>query len=221
MKNSNKSLAVAYTPQLAGLNIECVNLKLDECATLARIDNVNWMKQYPYMPLTTFAIARTDDTLFIKFMVKGNMLKAVYSNDLDPVFKDSCVEFFCQLPEHEEYMNFEFNCIGTCTASTRLSRTEGVKHRTLEELSLIKRYSSIGKRAFCEMEGFFEWELTVGIPFSLLGFSGNDIPEKIRGNFYKCADDTNAMHFVSWSPIKTEEPDFHRPDFFGDIYLKQ
>ncbi|WP_262895053.1 carbohydrate-binding family 9-like protein, partial [Parabacteroides distasonis] len=26
-------------------------------------------------------------------------------------------------------------------------------------------------------------------------------------------------HFVSWSPIDLPEPNFHCPEFFGEIYL--
>ncbi len=38
-----------------------------------------------------------------------------------------------------------------------------------------------------------------------------------RGNFYKCAELSGKPHFVTWNPIRLEEPDFHRPDFFGEI----
>lgn len=39
----------------------------------------------------------------------------------------------------------------------------------------------------------------------------------IRANFYKCGDALKKPHFLSWSPINIEKPDFHRPDFFGEI----
>lgn len=214
-----RQLIIPYIPDFEGKDIESINLSLEDCGTLSTIECVNWPKEYSYMPITLFAVARTNTMLFIKFIVKGSMLKAVYSNDQEPVYEDSCVEFFCKLPADDRYMNFEFNCIGTCLASTRKSRNEDVVMRTPDEMKRILRYSSIGKRAFCEMEGMFEWELTVGIPFDLLGING-ELPEKLLGNFYKCADNTNSMHFVSWSPIKTEHPDFHRPDFFGELYLR-
>ena len=88
------------------------------------------------------------------------------------------------------------------------------------ELKAIERFPSIGKKAFKEMEGMFEWELTVKIPFKLIGVDAKNLPEKILGNFYKCADDTDSKHFVTWASIKTENPDFHRPDFFGELYFE-
>lgn len=66
----------------------------------------------------------------------------------------------------------------------------------------------------------FEWELTVKIPFTLMGLDPNNLPEKIRGNFYKCADGTDSPHYVSWSPIKTEKPNFHCPEFFGELIFE-
>ena len=52
-----------------------------------------------------------------------------------------------------------------------------------------------------------------------MGLDPDNLPEKIMGNFYKCADDTEFPHFVSWSPIDLPSPNFHCPEFFGEIYL--
>ena len=45
------------------------------------------------------------------------------------------------------------------------------------------------------------------------------MPEKLLGNFYKCGDATLLPHYLSWSQIDTEQPDFHRPEFFGELLL--
>ncbi|MCM1034024.1 MAG: carbohydrate-binding family 9-like protein [Paludibacter sp.] len=215
----NKHLHIPFHSAFAEMSIEQINAQLDDIGTAIGIDQANWANQYPYIPLTTVYIARSDKKLFIKWHVNGIMLKAVYTNDLEPVWKDSCVEFFCKLPDADQYMNFEFNCIGTATASTRTSRTENIVYRTPEEFAQIERYSSLGKRPFREIDGQFCWDLCVGIPFSLLNIDPERLPEKLLGNFYKCADDTTAVHYVSWNPIPTDKPDFHRPDFFGELYF--
>jgi hypothetical protein len=41
--------------------------------------------------------------------------------------------------------------------------------------------------------------------------------KKCRANFYKCGDDLPEPHFLAWNMINTEEPDFHRPEFFGTL----
>lgn len=212
-----KSLEIPFIKELSNVQ-QAVDI-LEEKGRRDILDCVNWYREFPYKPLTDIYVGRSEKALFIKYCVKGSMLKAVYTNDHDPVWQDSCVEFFCMPEGAERYANFEFNCIGTCLATSRKSRNEDVVPFTPEEMKTIERYPSLGRRAFKEMEGMFEWDLTVKIPFKLMGLDGNNLPGKIRANFYKCADDTDSVHYVSWSPIHTETPDFHRPDFFGELVL--
>ena len=90
---------------------------------------------------------------------------------------------------------------------------------TSDEYVQIQRYASIEQKSFEEKLGNHTWELTVSIPFTLMGLDPEHLPEMIRGNFYKCADDTANPHFVSWSPIDLPNPDFHCPAFFGEIHF--
>jgi len=214
-----KSLIIHYIEALNDTNIELARDILDDFGVLDTIEILNWSALYPYRPITQFNIARSNKSIFIKYSVRGSMLRAIYSNDQDPVHDDSCVEFFCKPVGADTYTNFEFNCIGTCSASRRKSRYEDVVPFSMEEMQSIKRYPSIGRRAFNEMEGMFEWELTVEIPFNLIGIDPQNLPKKLLGNFYKCADGTDSKHFVTWSLVKTEKPDFHCPEFFGELYF--
>jgi len=216
-----KFLSIPYLDSLDNKDLELAGYIIDDFGKSDAIESVNWFHEYPYKPITLFNIARSNDALFIKYSVHGSMLRAIYTNDLDPVHEDSCVEFFCKIPGNEFYMNFEFNCIGTCNASKRIGRNENVIRFTKSELARIERFSSLGRRVFNEMEGMFAWELTVKIPFDLMGIDPEKLPEKITGNFYKCADGTDSPHFLSWNPIKTEKPDFHRPEYFGELSFQQ
>ena len=212
-----KQINILYNEALNDINLEMAAELLDGFGQRDLIENLNWVNEYPYRPITLFNIARSKDSIFIKYSVRGSMLRAIYSNDQEPVNEDSCVEFFYKFPDKEEYANIEFNCIGTCKASRRKSRLLDVIPFSSDELAKIERYPSIGRRAFNEVEGMFEWELTVKIPFSILNLDSNNLPSKLLGNFYKCADGTDSPHYVSWSPVKTEKPDFHRPEFFGEL----
>ena len=114
------------------------------------------------------------------------------------------------------YTNFEFNCIGTCLAA----RGNGRQTRTPltpDEYKKIRRYTTVQQGPFAEKTGLFTWELTVAIPFELMGLDASNLPEKIRGNFYKCADETANPHFVTWSPINLPAPNYHCPEHFGEI----
>lgn len=220
MTAMKKSLHIPFLPELEGKSIEQVNALLDEAGARCSIDQVNWKTQFPYKPLTSVYIARTTEKLYIKWHVNGVMLKAVYTNDGEAVFNDSCVEFFCQLPSANEYYNLEFNAIGTARCAVRQSRDVEVRTFSAEQYAAIERFSTLGRRPFCEIDGQFVWDLCVAIPLSLIGLDDNNLPDRVLGNFYKCADDTQAKHYLSWSPIETAQPDFHCPQFFGNIYFE-
>ena len=212
-----KKLQIPYYPQISGKELTDLSPLIIDAGASDMVEKVNWAQRFPYKPLTQFHILRSESSLFIRFNVRGNLLKATYSIDQEPVYKDSCVEFFCQVPGSEYYCNFEFNCIGTCSASRRKGRNDDVQVFSKDEMLTIKRLPSIGRRAFNEMQGNFEWELTVEIPFNLMGIDPENLPAKLMANFYKCADDTDSPHFVSWNAIDTVKPDFHRPEFFGEL----
>ncbi|MDD3405797.1 MAG: hypothetical protein EOM76_01665 [Sphingobacteriia bacterium] len=211
-----KTLKIPFCPDLSKLKLEEIAESLEEKGVCGSIDSANWLNDFPYKPITTFYLARTNERLYIKYAVKGNLLRAVHDKDQQMVSQDSCVEFFCKLPDSPQYFNFEFNCIGTCYAAKRVERN----HKTLltaAELSQIERFPSIGTKPFEEIDGLFQWDLTISIPLNILDIDPADMPEKLMANFYKCADATSLKHYVSWNPIKSEHPNFHQPKFFGTL----
>lgn len=211
-----KKLKVPYLATLDVLDLSSVGFLMEK-AQREYIDVINW-EAYPYKPIVAFDIARSDVNLYIRYFVKGNSLKALHEVDGSPVYTDSCVEFFMKRVDDCNYYNFEFNCIGTCDASRRESR-DVKQSLSPEEYASIRRYSAFEHVAFPEKLGVHAWELVVAIPFRVMGLDPENLPEKIMGNFYKCADDTEFPHFVSWSPIDLPSPNFHCPEFFGEIYL--
>lgn len=214
-----KRLEIPYLPALDHEQSQDAIIKtLDSEAPRRNIEAVNWAEHYPYRPLTTVAVAHSRDTLYIDFFVRCNYLRAENYINQSPVSEDSCVEFFVEPTGRLPYWNFEFNCIGTVNASVRNKRSEPTR-LTEEQIATIKRFPSCGTRPFRELEGLFTWNLLVGIPFELIGIKYEGKPIEMRGNFYKCASAATQPHFLSWNPIKTEQPDFHRPEFFGDLIL--
>lgn len=218
MTNHAEPLHIPFLPQLDEMTLEDTIAFLDDHGVRQTVECLNWKDQYPYRPLTAVSVGHSGTDLYIDFFVRCNYLRAVNFENNSPVHQDSCVEFFvepnCQLP----YFNFEFNCIGTVHAACRMDRHNGTPLRD-DDLKRIRRFASCGTRPFNELEGMFTWNLVVAIPLDLMKLQYAGEPLAMRGNFYKCADLTTAPHFLSWAPISTPQPDFHRPEFFAPIIL--
>lgn len=203
-------------PELDKLPMDAVCDYLELHVSKYGINCVNWKDRFPYHPIAIFSIARGEKYLYVNYFVRCNYLRAVNYENNKSVSEDSCVEFFLQLPDSDEYWNFEFNCIGTVNASHRVTRDNPTRLND-EQIASIRRYASCGTRPFEEMEGVFAWNLTIAVPFALVGIDANNLPEYILGNFYKCGAKMSLPHYLSWMPIDTPKPDFHRPEFFGKI----
>jgi hypothetical protein len=192
---------------------------MDESGTRFSVETLNWPHLYGYRPITTVSAGHSKTDLYLFFQVHGNSLRAVQTEDNQNVHEDSCVEFFVKLPGSDDYFNFEFNCVGVCKAARHFKSRDQFVYLNPADMAAIERWSSIGHRAFNELSGLFSWELCVKIPFRLFDVDPDNLPGKLLGNFYKCADATEQPHYVSWNPILTERPDFHRPEFFGELFL--
>ena len=67
----------------------------------------------------------------------------------------------------------------------------------------------------------FTWDVAMIIPLDLIGVNPESLPDTLKANFYKCGDLTSHPHYLSWSPIGTPKPDFHRPEYFGELIIKE
>lgn len=219
IQQSNLSLSIPFIGELDSMSHDEIIKTLDEQGTRQTIECLNWKDQFPYRPLTAISAAHSGNYIYIDFIVRCNYLRAVNYENNSSVHQDSCVEFFVCPDGRLPYYNFEFNCIGTIHAARRTDRHNGTPLSD-EELLQVKRYPSCGTRPFEELEGMFTWNLLVAIPLSLIGLKYEGKSLAMKGNFYKCADLTTTPHFLSWAPIDTPQPDFHRPEFFADIILE-
>lgn len=179
------------------------------------INSVNWPESYPYAPKATASIGHTRDAILIRFDVTESNAKADCLETNGPVWEDSCVEFFVKRPETDFYFNFETNCIGAGLSARRHSRYDP-EFLSPEKLSRVIRRSSLPFER-TDIKGDSSWSLTLEIPFDIIECDG--CPKSLMANFYKCGEHTDRMHFVSWSPISTANPDFHCPQFFGKLNL--
>ena len=76
-----KTLKIPFCPDLSKLKLEEIAESLEEKGVCGSIDSANWLNDFPYKPITTFYLARTNERLYIKYAVKGNLLRAVHELD--------------------------------------------------------------------------------------------------------------------------------------------
>jgi len=179
------------------------------------IDEVSW-KNFPYRPEVKFDIRYNRREIFLKYRVTEEYFKAEKTHCNDRVWEDSCVEFFIEPAADGIYYNMEFNAIGTCYLGAGRSRED---RKPLPEsiISELRIFSSSGNEPVYEREGRISWELTVAIPLEVFCYHKIKTLEgrEVRANFYKCGDKLKVPHYLSWNPVKTPSPDFHRPEYFG------
>ncbi len=156
-----------------------------------------------------------DKGVFVRFEADEPCPRAVFENRDDPVYNDSCMEFFFQpFADDERYVNFEINPKGAFLCAVGKSRNDRL---LLSELSSCSPDVS----AQTTPEG---WSAELFVPEQLItdvfGKKFSVAQTKyIRANFYKCGDLTEQPHYASLFPVKTPLPDFHRPEYFRKIYF--
>ena len=180
--------------------------------------HVNWPEAYPYKPEVEFAAVHTGDALLLHYRVEEQSVRAVARQDHENIWEDSCVEFFCMPTDDGLYYNAECNCTGKLLVAVGKDRN-GRKPAPLQVMQSIDRWASLGTEPFDTRLTPTKWELALRLPITtfflhkLDGFDGLTA----SGNVYKCGDCLPVPHFISWNPIATVTPDFHRSEFFGQM----
>jgi hypothetical protein len=179
---------------------------------------LNWPEDYPYAPDVRFRMWHGGTLLFIEFRVEEETTKAEQTVPGGPVFRDSCVECFIQ-PDGEDphYYNFEWNAAGRLAMACRTGRHDP-DPAPLCILEGVEAIPSLGPEPFSERK-VGPWTLQVAIPATALFRSGVDSwsGRTMKMNLYKCGDGLKTPHYLTWAPVRTESPDYHRPEFFVPV----
>ena len=182
------------------------------------------MGQTPqHRPITQAKLVWDDDHIYAIFRVEDRYVRAVALEHQGKVCRDSCVEFFFT-PKAEPaggYFNIETNCIGTmlmCHQRARQVERCPVDLESMHSITLKTSFTA-GRALEPELSEPVVWTLEWALPWRLLEYYTQVCPPGRgvvwRGNFYKCADGTSHPHWLTWSEIPLDTPDFHQPEYFG------
>ena len=179
------------------------------------------MHHYPwdetgYTPEGTITMVHNDEALRVRLTSPVGDPTILTTTDGGPVWEDNCPELFL-MPypaTNKEYINFECNAFGAMVIG------KGEDRHDREDLVKEFKPKLNVQAVITPGEGF---EITYTIPFMELNrfyhtapLSGGSV---IRFNAFICGEATPIAHFGSFFPIKSPEPDFHRPEYFGEARL--
>lgn len=187
------------------------------------VDCYPW-DQNGYMPKTEARVVCTEIGFHVLMTSYENNIMGTWENFNDPVCRDSCMEFFVMPdPENDRrYINFELNPLGTLHLGIGKNRHERAKIVDVIP-GLFKIDHSVTKESVRDFSGP-SWSVKYFIPFSFINSFFGNLDYKsgmtMAGNFYKCAEDTGFPHFGCWNPVRSNIPDFHRPECFGSLILE-
>ncbi len=173
----------------------------------------NWNSEAEYN--TSFKMCfKRNSGIYVRMKTDEVNLRAVCTKRDEPVWQDSCMEFFiCALEGREEYINFEMNSNGAYLSEFGKGKTDRVFLKTLTETEpeVTARVDSDG------------WSVDLFVPCKLISEAyGTEFSAKgcsIKGNFYKCGDETQKLHYGSFTQMTTLPPGFHNHECFAVINI--
>lgn len=178
--------------------------------------NICSWEGFPQKPETIAFLTLTETGFRATFRVKESDPKRVNTEHFSFVHLDSCVEWFVNFsPEIcNSYFNFEVNAAGAMNVAFRRDRYD-FDDLTADDVNSFNITTEIHEDY---------WEATYEIPFS---FISKYIPgyepkngDVIKTNLYKCGDETAEPHLLSHFKVGCPNPDFHRPEYFGEMMLE-
>jgi len=176
-----------------------------------------------FLPKTEVKLMYNNKYIYAIFKVEDKFIRSVNDEINSPVSNDSCVEFFFTpaMDTSLGYFNLEVNAGGTPLFRFQKRRNVGKVEVDLEDIKSIKIAHSLPKVVEPEILEPTTWTIEYQIPITMLEKYFNiKVPSsgvKWRANFYKCGDETSNPHYLTWNKVENEIPDFHLPEYFGQI----
>ncbi|MCR5688569.1 MAG: C69 family dipeptidase [Lachnospiraceae bacterium] len=175
------------------------------------IDRVLWTDDYGIR--AKGQLCYDEENLYVHLSAAEKDIRAENTEPLSPVYEDSCLEFFFMPGSSDDYFNFEINPNGVLNIGFGPKKTDRINIARSDA----KDYFGI------ETERTEDgWEASYRIPLKFIrvfcpdfSFSGD-----VAANMYKCGNKTVHKHYLSWTQIDLEEPNFHCPQFFGTMYFE-
>lgn len=188
---------------------------------VAPIDSFHWEKDGYSRPESYAAMFAVENEGIhaVLWSFEDNLRCECKKRD-DPVYTDSCLEFFIAPVEGDKrYMNFEVNPKGVYLSQIGEIRENRTFIKELTDLEPIIEPMTV------EEGNDKAWGCDILLPCDFISaLYGTDFKIKecrMKGNFYKCADLSVSPHYGAHFPVSSAALGFHNPDCFGDIIIRK
>lgn len=158
-----------------------------------------------------------DEYLYLLYKCWDEHISAHYFERNSAPYKDDCIEAFIA-PNSKNplwYSNYEINCLGTWLVGFHKG---DINEYILPDKLLVGRSHKGTINKEDDVDEY--WVIELGIPFEHFKKFEVDVPPKngeIWGiNFNRLGGDINPQ-YSQWNASKTPEPNYHRPQDFGQI----
>jgi hypothetical protein len=166
------------------------------------------------------------ECLYLIFRIEDKYVRCQVDTINGPVWHDSCVEFFFAPDNNKplQYFNLEMNCAGIPLMHYNFKPREDAFNLDQTDIGKVEIATSMPVIGNQEETGPITWTLECRIPISILRkYSPITNPGPgvtWRANFYKIAHMSSHPHYITWSTVISEKPDFHLPEYFGILKFK-
>lgn len=179
-----------------------------EIVPVAKIDSYGWQSAEKFEAQAQLVLVK-DENFICRMVCFQQDPWADCNENGDMIWLDSVMELFISF-DGKSYLNVEMNSRGNKLEEFGSSRHD---RRRLEGITTVTARRSGGS---------WQLELTLplsGIPRLYPDFDMRRISEgfEFTLNFYKTGlnPKTGLSHYGMWNPIRSDKPDFHRPEQFG------
>ena len=176
-----------------------------------------------FVPKVQAKLMYDEENIYGIFRVDDRYVRSTIREYNGNVSGDSCVEFFFSPdagnPEH--YFNLEINAGGTPLIFYITKPWEGVTKLQAEDIDQIEIAHSLPEVVDPEIQKPTTWFIEFRIPLSMLEkFSKVTRPKAgvvWKANFYKTGSKTSSPNYLTWAFVDHPKPNFHLPEFFGNL----
>lgn len=197
--------------------------------------NIDWEK-YPNAPIDTYlwdsdyspnagaqvVYVKSGDEkegIYAHLWCEEKNPRAIYKKHNDPVFKDSCLEFFFTMNKAGSQKNGYINIESNSNPTTLI----GYGHDRYDRVSIVDMGIEPFKVTGTKSDE--RWDIYEFIPLEVIKkvFGVDEVDETVEfaGNFYKCGGDHDPLPYGMWSKVNAPTPDYHRPECFGKLKLER